>query len=219
MGVFSSKSKMKSMGEQSGFVVHGLEHKMYLFYPKDGTNHLIISAHGGHTLTTTNKFNVPTDTILRFYSEDKNSVLDPGFNKFYEKEAVPKEIISEGESCFDYVLTKYQGSHNKMGETYDSIAKTMNAVFKQRNALLADAAKAGAKGNTKAQDKMLNMAAANKTPAVLTIRNRHFRSDVNLSFALEQVKKEYSGIQLIDCLFCRSTLFGGSDAVKLVDRW
>ena len=218
MGIFSSKSKMKKMGEQDGFVVHSIEHCMYLFMPKAGTNRVIISAHGGRSKNTKD-FHVPSDVVLRFYSEDTNTVLDPGFNKFYTQEAVPREIITEGEPCFNYDLSKYQGSHNKQGETYDSIAKQINQVAKSRKNLLNDAGKAEAGGKKGLSDKLKSGASREKLAGVLTIRNRMLRGDVNLQFAIEQVKATAPEIVIFDCLFCRWLSGGKDDAVSLVSRF
>lgn len=217
MSIFSSKSKMKKMGEQEGFIVHAIEGCMYLLVPKEGANRVIISAHGGRSKNTKD-FRVPKDMVLRFYSEDTNTVLDPGFSNFYEKEAAPKEIVYEGEPCFNYSLSKYQGGHNKMGETYDSIAKTINSAAKQRKSLLTDAGHAESVGKTKQANIMKNMAAGHKLAAVLTIRNRVMRGDVSLAFALEQVKAVEPKIVIVDCLFCRWMSGGKDDAVPLVSR-
>jgi hypothetical protein len=219
MGLFSSKSKMKKLGEQSGFEVLSLDHRLYLLLPKVPTNRVIISAHGGRELTNANSFTVPTDTILRFYSEDMNTVLDPKIAEFYRKEAAPKEILSEGERCFDYILTKYQGKdNNKMGETYESIANLINGELKHMQKALDDAQVAGARGNARAQAKLEQIARNVKMAAVLTVRNRMFRANVNLSEVLALVRAAAPQIQLFDCLFCRYAKGGKDDAVTIVSR-
>jgi hypothetical protein len=219
MGLFSSKSQMKKMGEQSGFEILSLDHRLYLLLPKLPTNRVIISAHGGRELTNANSFTVPSDTILRFYSEDMNTVLDPKITEFYRKEAAPKEILSDGERCFDYILTKYQGKdNNKMGETYESIANLINGELKHMQTSLDQAAAAGAKGNAKAKAKLQQMARNVKMAAVLTIRNRMFRANVSLSEVIGLVRTAVPQIQLFDCLFCRYAKGGKDDAVTLVSR-
>lgn len=214
MGIFSSKSAMKKMGTQEGFTVYSLEGRMYLLLPKDGTDRVIISAHGGRSKSTRD-FRVPSDVVLRFYSEDTNTVLDPGFSKFYQSEAAPKEIACEGDTSFDYCLSKYQGGHNKMGETYQSIAKAINDSARTKKSLLTTASKTT---DAKVKNKLLNGAAREKLAAVLTIRNRMLRGDVNLSSAIDQVKAVAPQIVIFDCLFCRWMSGGKDDAVPLVGR-
>eukprot|EP01037_Dinobryon_pediforme_P012891 gene12892-12991_t len=202
------KSDMKNLGEQKGFKIYELGDLFYFLLPTVETNRVIISSHGGHQLIGgTNKFVVPSDTILRFYSEDTYSVKDPSFNGFYDMEAAPKEVISEGEKCFDYILTKYQGRHNTLKgnkETYDTIAGVVNQAVED---------------NLNAQRRRRkDWQAASKVSAVLTVRNRFFKGTAHLSKAIEAVHVIAPHIQLFDCLFCRSTMFGGSQGVNLIAR-
>lgn len=213
---FESGTKMKNLGEQAGFRIMELGDLMYLLLPKEPTDRVIISAHGGHAvLSNTNRFKVPSDTVLRFYSDDTFSVLDPGFDNFYKKEAAPKEIVYEGDMCFDYLLSKYQGRHGNKEETYESIAKAINDAVGGKAFFKGQAAKAS---TPKAKQSYLEQSAASKVAAVVTIRNRWFKGDATLSMVVNAVKKAAPSIVIFDCLFCRSTLFGGSQDVKLVRR-
>lgn len=213
--MFDSKTKMKLLTTRNGFKVHELGDLFYFFEPSIATDRVIISAHGGHKVVGgTNRFEVPEDVVLRFYSDDTFSVLDPGFNDFYTKEAAPKEIITEGDFCFDYILSKYQGSHGNESETYDSIGKIISSVTNTRSGMSAKAATASGKQ----KDQMLNIANRAKVAAVLTVRNRWFKGDATLSKVVKAVKQHAPTIVIFDCLFCRSTMFGGSQGVTLVDR-
>ncbi len=215
MSLFASKTKMKSLGEQSGLRIYQTD-LLYLLLPKESTNRVIISAHGGHAvLSKTNQFEVPTDVVLRFYSDDTKSVIDPGFNDFYRGEAAPKEIITEGDMCFDYLLTKYQGRHGNKSETYESITTVINETVAAKQQLLGGAQKleAGAR-----KDKLLQGASREKVAAVVTVRNRWFKGEATLSMVVHAVKKHTPAITIFDCLFCRSTMFGGSDAVPITSR-
>lgn len=218
MGIFSSRSKMKKMGEQSGYEVRSLDHRMYLLLPKEKTDRVIISAHGGRSLTNANSFEVPDKTTLRFYSADKNTVLDPGFSNFYTKDATPKETLTAGDTCFDYMLSKYQGSHNRAGETYDSISNVVNSELAFLKNSLSDAERAKEKGNTTAEAKLRRNAGKVKMAAVLTIRNRYFRADVSLQQAVALVRAEAPQIEIFDCLFCRWARGGTDEAVPLTSR-
>lgn len=209
-----SRTKMQKLGDQGALTVYSLAELMYLFMPKAGTNRVVISAHGGRTRTT-NAFTVPSDSVLRFYSEDTNSVLDPGLDNFYTFEVIPREIISESEPCYDYQLSKYQGRHGNRNETYASIAQTITRESESRQSFLANAAEAG---SDKLKGTYLKEASKRKLAAVLTIRNRIARGDVNLSFAIEQVKSIAPEILIFDCLFCRYMHGGGAEGLQTFMR-
>lgn len=216
MGIFSSKTKMKDLGTQQGLQVLELGDLLYLLLPTTPTDRVVISAHGGHAvLSKTNQFVVPSDVVLQFYSDDTKSVLDPGFNNFYRQEAAPKEIITEGEKSFDYLLSKYQGKHGNADETYESIAKVVNDTVAAKSNLQGFAARAS---SDKGRDGFLRSASREKVAAVVTVRNRWFKGEATLSLVVDAVKTAAPSIVIFDCLFCRSTLFGGSDAVPLITR-
>ncbi|MFT5692335.1 MAG: hypothetical protein ACI92E_001667 [Oceanicoccus sp.] len=232
MSIFKSRSTMKNMGEQSGFTVYSLDHRMYLLMPRGGASQVVISAHGGRQRNTST-FKVPSDTILRFYSDDLKITNDPGFKNFYQGEAAPKEVVSEGDNCYDYTLTKYQGSHNKQGETYGSIAKVVNETLQAHGELMSAAAQiydnfGSSIGSSSKSDydrfrkrysSALQGAANNKMIAALTIRNRTFHSHMSLNTAIELVKSVAPEIVLFDCLFCRCLASGTeSDDVMVVRR-
>jgi hypothetical protein len=52
------------------------------------------------------------------------------------------------------------------------------------------------------------------TPAVLTLRNRWFKGEAALSLAIAAALKVAPGITVVECPFCRSTMFGGSQSVQ-----
>lgn len=212
--LFSSRTKMKRLGEHGELTVHSLSEQMYLFVPKGGTDRVVISAHGGRTQTT-QPFTVPSDSVLRFYSEDTNSVLDPGLDNFYTFEVMPREIIAESEPCYDYELSKYQGRHGNRSETYASIADTITRESKAKHSFLTAAAKTT---NAQVKSASLKEASKRKLAAVLTIRNRFNRPDVNLSLAIEQVKNVAPEILIFDCLFCRYMKGGGAEGLQTFMR-
>ncbi len=220
MGFFG-KSDMTKLADHSGFSVFNLQDRLYLFKPHDDSRICIISAHGGRETNNASTFRVPEDTILRFYSEDTFSVLDPGFSNFYTKEAVPREVLSEGDECYDYCLSKYQGRHNSSqnNETYSSIAQTISNAFHSRE-LASGQLKQAIEKNApdKVKRSLGNLVARHKTPSVVTIRNRVFKADLTLSQVIDMVKLTSPEITLFDCSFCRSVSRGGSQAVAMVDR-
>ncbi len=218
---FFGKSDINKLADHAGLTVFNVNDRLYLFKPHGDSTTCIISAHGGRATKNAGTFRLPADTIVRFYSEDTFSVLDPGFAEFYQNEAVPREILSEGDECFDYCLTKYQGRHNSanVNESYSLIAQTISRAFNSReiaSSQLEKAVKANASDRIK---KILGTAVArNKTPAVVTIRNRILHTDLTLSKVIAMVKTAAPEIVLFDCSFCRSVSRGGSQAVALVAR-
>ncbi len=140
---------------------------------------------------------------MRFYSEDTFCVLDPGFKNVYYNEAVPREILSEGDECFDYCLSKYQGRHSSAGETYSLIAQTIARSFAARETSAAQLKKATEQGNDRAKRSLARAVAANKTPAVVTVRNRLFKADLPLTQVMGLVKEVSPDLTVFDCSCCR----------------
>ncbi len=213
------KSDIKKLADHSGLTVFNVSDRLYLFKAHDDSKTCIISAHGGREKKNAGVFRVPADTVLRFYAEDTFCVLDPGFKEFYYKEAVPREILSEGDECFDYCLTKYQGRHNTQGESYSMIAQTIAKAFAARETGAAQLKKAMEKGaSDKVKRTLANAVAVNKTPAVVTVRNRQFKADLTLSQVIGLVKAVSPEMTVFDCSFCRYVSGGGNQAVTLVAR-
>src|SRR5690348_15019266 len=94
--------------------------KLYLFKSKSNSTDCLISAHGGY-YKTTKSFEVPLGCSVLFYGEHHKTLSDPGI-KLADTHAKPVETVGPGKDCLNYVLSKYQGSHNKAGETYEKIA-------------------------------------------------------------------------------------------------
>lgn len=220
MGWFDSKTTMTKLGQQQGYFVHALGDRMYFLKPSEPTDRAIISAHGGHDLlSTTNTFPVPAGLTLRFYSDDGFSVDDPGLTNFYRKNAVVKETLTGGDNCFDYGLTKYQGAgHNKMGETYDSIAKCIADEVAHLRNFEEDLFRAIGQFNDRAADRLRAAKAKLQFPAVATVRNRRFKTDLTLRMVLNTVVAAAPEIKIFDCLFCRSKMRGGTQAVVMHNR-
>ena len=217
MGVFSG-SDMKELKKSENYTVHAVGDSIYVLVPKDPPQRVIITAHGGHkVLSKTNSFKVPTDTVLQFYSDDTFSVKDPGFSDFFTKLSVPKEVLSEGDTCFDYVLSKYQGRHGNKKETYQSIGTDIDDMYRAAKNHASNVSKYEKMGMTEKAQQNKDLAAfKSKVPAVMTVRNRWGKGDVTLSIAIDAVKHAAGSVQVFDCLFCRSTLFGGSQDVQLI---
>ncbi|MEM7741386.1 MAG: putative adhesin [Pseudomonadota bacterium] len=217
MGWFSG-SDMKNLQSSENYTVSEIGECLYIYVPKVAPQRVIISSHGGHAMVGgTNNFTVGEDTVLQFYSDDRYSVNDPGFTNFFTKLGAPKEVLSTGDTCYDYILTKYQGTHNKMKETYASIGAAIDHMAH----LAQDYAKAAEQMTDAGQSKIAaqyasKAAYASKIPAVLTVRNRAFRSNMTLSAAIEGVQMAAPSVQIFDCLFCRSGWKNQSQDVAMV---
>lgn len=214
--MFSSKSQI-STGNYNCVDIAG---HMYLWTPAVtlGTpRRLIISAHG--LRRTTYSFQIQQNTTLNFYSADKYSVIDPILGRFYEKKhrAAPVDTLKRGDRCYNYILTKYTNSernksHNKKGETYNSIQDLMHRDFEgEAMDLNAHVHKIPAGMPNLTKDVMGRIADYNRvaTACVLTIRYRRFRTFVNLKWALKALEKRGYIFEQVDCLFCRNNLWTG----------
>ena len=217
MGWFTG-SDMKNLQSSDNYTVSEIGECLYIYVPKDPPQRVIISSHGGHAMVGgTNSFTVGDDTVLQFYSDDRYSVNDPGFTNFFTSLGAPKEVLSTGDTCYDYILTKYQGTHNKMKETYESIGAAIDHMTNLAQDYAKVAAQQSSAGKSDIAAKYEAKAAhASKVPAVLTVRNRKFRSNMTLSAAIEGVKMAAPSVQIFDCLFCRSGWKDLSQDVTLV---
>lgn len=217
MGLFDSGTTMPALGQQAGFTTQALGERLYLLKPNTPTDRAIISAHGGHKLlSNTNTFTVPTGLTLNFYADDTFSMLDPGFKRFYERNPVPRETIQGGALCFDYILSKYQGGHNKMGETYGSIARVINTAGDRLEQFDKDIFLSRISMDTRSEALLGQYRARVRVAAVVTVRNRHFMSAMTLQALLTRVRAAEPQITTFDCSFCRSTAFGGNQPVAFV---
>ena len=79
----------------------------------------IISAHG-ETAFINDTFPQGTYSLV-YFCPHKSNLVDPGLVKFWEYKVVAEEPPTTSPFGQDYLLTKYQGKHNKAGETYDLI--------------------------------------------------------------------------------------------------
>lgn len=153
---------------------------------------LVISAHGGIKKNNSPQFHTKWGT-LHFYSVHGTVTNDKGIRNFCYggPETQRTESLVATSQCYDYDLSKYQGSHNKSGETYESIEKVQDYTDKFNQMLLEAGDRAPL--NSKI---MVDF-------DVLTIRNRWNNKNVILSAALEAVGKldKYAEVH---CYFCRS---------------
>ena len=181
---------------------------LYLFKSTTKSVDCIISAHGGF-LSESRTFTVPGKLELRFYSSHGASVIDPSIAEFFraQERAAPVETFTGGAACPNYLLSKYQGTHNQMGETYGLVNTAMTNRDKQRGKNFNAMMRAGdpSKPNPDLQRMYMDQLTNAPGASVLTIRNRwNVLMGVTLSDAVKEVRKAIPTIGVIHCLFCRS---------------
>lgn len=184
---------------------------MYLF--KSGTNasDCIISAHGGYVLEN-RAFKVPDRTTIHFYGDHGAALIDPGIGDFSKRlsKAKPRETLTAGQQCRNYLLTKYQGAHagesgKEVLETYDMVSQSVQ----NRDKVRASRFTAALKSNGVPQQKQMELLMEDWGGSVLTIRNRwNVFMGVPLAEAIAAVQKASPSIRVFHCSFCRSNMLG-----------
>lgn len=152
---------------------------------------------------------MPPNTELRFYSSHGASVIDPSISEFFRSQdrATPVDACHAGDDCQNYLLSKYQGDHNEMGETYGMVNTVMTNRDKQRGKNFNALMRAGNPDspNIDMQKMYLEQLSAAPGASVLTIRNRrNVLMGVTLKDAVKAVRKAIPTIRVFHCLFCRS---------------
>lgn len=181
---------------------------LYLFRSTTNAVDCIISAHGGF-ISESRTFTVPGKLELRFYSSHGASVIDPSIGEFFrsQERARPVETFTGGDKCPNYLLSKYQGDHNEMGETYGVVNMSMTNRDKQRGKNFNALMRASDADNPNIEMQKLYLEQLTNAPgaSVLTIRNRwNVLMGVTLSDAVKAVRKAVPTVGVFHCLFCRS---------------
>lgn len=171
----------------------------YLFKSATNKTDCLISAHGGFRKTTAT-FNVSGCTLY-FYVDHGSALADPGMALMYKK-GKPVETIGNNEKCRNYILSKYQGRHSKGRETYETIQEAIQTDDAFTSQVL------GLKDVMDERSWLLSMQQT-KSMSVLTIRNRWFNTNQNLSDAIKAARREMNTLVNFHCSFCRS-LIGGT---------
>ncbi len=183
---------------------------LYLFKSKSNGSDLIISAHGGF-VSENRCFTVPKGITLHFYGEHGASLIDPGIAEFFRNQgrALATESVGPGEKCRNYLLSKYQGKHNKVGETYGQINQTVDTRDRVRvnNFKLLMGASSTTNPDKQKADRLMEQLEAGPGGSVLTIRNRwNVVFGIPLEDAIKAAKKEMPTLSDFHCIFCRSAM-------------
>ncbi|NYZ12245.1 hypothetical protein HL658_06770 [Azospirillum sp. RWY-5-1] len=172
----------------------------YLFKSETNKTDCLISAHGGYKKTTSD-FTVKGCTLY-FYVDHDFALADPGMALMYKK-GKPVETISDNQKCRNYILSKYQGRHSKSGETYETIHDAIQRDDAYTSQILS------LKGIMDEKSWKLSMQQTNSMN-ILTIRNRWFNTNQNLSDAIAAARREMSTLVNFHCSFCRCLVGGTS---------
>jgi hypothetical protein len=188
--------------------------------PSGRTAECVISAHGAQSFLN-HMFPVGNTTLV-FYGPHGYTLNDLGIEKFVSGQFAPYEQISQGQ-CQDYSLGKYQGRHNRAGETYDKIGN-MDGLLARTVAEAARGSRAAALqvANMDADDPMFNtmlrsLDEGGKTRRryqswmdIVTIRNRSVLATgsgtVMLSDVVSRLAAAGYNYTKVHCAFCRGPI-------------
>ena len=192
-------------------------HSLYLFKSETNSVDCIISAHGGY-VSANQSFTVPKGVKIIFYGPHGAALLDPTITSFLRSqgEAEPVEVFEGGDTCRNYLLSKYQGAHagesgKEVVETYGQINQGVATRDKIRTNKFDILMKASKVSEPDAKRAKLAMEQIEHTRggSVLTVRNRwHVFLGVPLKEAINAARKAYPSLREFHCLFCRSYMLG-----------
>ena len=189
----------------------------YLFKSSTNSSDCMISAHGGF-MAENRSFTVPSGLTILFYGIHGAALLDPNITSFARanSRAVPVETFTGGQSCRNYMLSKYQGAHagesgTEVVETYQQVSNTVSTRDKVRTSNFNKLTKPGQ--TVELQEMVFNQLMADWGGSILTIRNRwNVLFGVPLSDAIAAARKEMPSLRLFHCIFCRCTMLPDSVA-------
>jgi hypothetical protein len=180
---------------------------IYLFLSSPGVfrDDLVISAHGGYDAKKLPTFAVPlmengqgsqSDCGLFFYVEHGSLQTDFGLGGFAGEERKWVQHLQPGASSYNYALSKYQGKHNKAGESYGTIMRDIDAAIEAQTKYASGMIKAPKVYASKTRPRLFDVA---------TIRNRFNGGDVMLRALLTRVLN-VNDYPRIHCYFCRGAM-------------
>ena len=183
----------------------------YLFKSSTNSKDCLISAHGGY-VSENRSFKVPAGLTIIFYGPHGAALQDPGVYEFAKKasSAKPEEIISGGQNCRNYLLTKYQGAHagesgTEVVETYDQVARAVS----NRDYHRTEKFKKLLSASPDAQRAVYEDLSSDWGGSILTIRNRwNVFFGVPLQDAIKAALKAMPSLKIFHCIFCRSYMLG-----------
>lgn len=190
--------------------------KLYLHRPDRPFDpdefHLLISAHGA---VLPGSFTTPEWGYLHFYGRHGAAIYDPGFRNIIEGKYEVTESVGGGEACSSYLLSKYQGSHGNVRETYDSLQDAVRSNSDFLDLIRTLMASDDERKRNHAQRTFKGRDNFAFHFDVLTIRNRWFaKFGVTLNYVLSQLDHHGYRYNDIHCSFCRWRPGGGSVSAR-----
>jgi hypothetical protein len=195
---------------------------LYLFHNQgEYANDVVISAHGGYPQNKPTYFQVPGNTVLKFYSVHGDTATDFGLTDFTNAVGKIKETKNAGDQCVNYHVSKYQKrgagkglwasekfqKAGRSNETYASIEQARDHVH-ELNDLYAGALATMSPDQIRAQ-----FGLSGQIPPfdVVTIRSRWAKTgdaaysggSLDLNTVLDRVAQVHA-YGVVHCFFCRS---------------
>ena len=175
------------------------------------TTHLMITAHGA---AMPGNFRVPKWAALHFYGRHGAAIEDPGFRDILDGKYQVIETANPDDVCHNYLLSKYQGRHGNVRETYEAL---QHAV--QMNSEFLDGIHEMVARRDDRINRVVNRSMGSRGFGYhfdfLTIRNRwHHKLGVQLSTVLSQLDRAGYRYENIHCSFCRWKPYGGTVAAQ-----
>lgn len=161
-------------------------------------NDVIISAHGGIRRSAEADLDIDRRLTLKYYVDHGFVLPDPGYQPFAAPTPpVAKETVTGNlsEKSYNYELSKYQGRHNKAGETYSRIQNAATLGI-QHNKTLDEMFPEGILPT--------NVAGRQTLFDVVSVRNRWWSSGSDLKTILALILAHRKRGGIIHCSFCRS---------------
>lgn len=183
---------------------------LYLFHDDSGcSDFLLITAHG---IAAPGTFKVPSRTQLNFYAPSKQFLVMP--QSMFELGTQVKEQLNPGSDCSNYVLSKYQGRHGDIKETYNSLKNKINDTNRQINGFdqsIRDIRNSPNNIYDKQTKEKLVRQTIDQSKNLfkldfLTIRNRNYFNPVSFKGVLDELNRSGYNYNHIFCSFCRGRI-------------
>ena len=186
-----------------------IDGQLYLFTRTVGqfASEVCISAHGGY-LSSEPDFQIPGGVTLNFYSPEGVVTSDSDLTLITGREpAAIKDRKTVGDTCKNYLLSKFQGASHSGGstQTYKSLENAVQSQMKrvaEHNDMRAHAT---------SEEKLKSSQA--RTFDIATIRHRNtdmtkFDKTVLLADVIHRLNRyhPFGGYKVFHCAFCREGL-------------
>jgi hypothetical protein len=160
---------------------------------------VLISSHGGYSSGAKKDLDIKGGITLKYYVKHGQTQKDFGIDRFCA-EIRPPVVETCTVKTYNYSLTKYQGDHGNVNETYDFISNLDSRVTSHNTKM-----KKAWEHDPEFQAKVGNLAPFD----VVTVRNRCYSSSVDLKTILSLIRRcrrAYTNPTTVHRFFCRSRM-------------